>query len=475
MTTLGICLRPRLAATSRRIPEVARWPHRRSLYALSLLALALLWTPAAAQQRAAAAVATGASVQRDPGTGAVGWPGFRGADRDGVSRETGLLDAWPAGGPRELWRVAAGAGYSGVSIDADRAFTLWQEAGKQVLVALATGSGEVLWKHALGPAFSSPYGDGPRSTPVIDDGRVFAVDANGRLSAVRTGDGREIWSHDLEREFGARIPSIGYASTPLVEGAHLLVEVGAEERAFIAFDKRTGAVVWSSQSDEPAYVSPVVLTWQDERQVVFFSASGLYALAPGDGRLLWHHPWSSPCPSTGIPLNAASPVFIPPDRLFVSSAWGDHKGGAVLRILEREGDLAVAEVWHAPLIDSEIATAVLVDGYLYGFKGSILVAVDSETGKLRWSARGFGRGSLIAADGKLIVLGERGDLALVEANPDEYRELASAQILTGRSWTSPALAYGRLFVRNHEEIASFELVSRRSGQGIERRSRRAGR
>lgn len=391
------------------------------------------------------------------------WPGFRGPNRDGVSRETGLLDAWPASGPKVLWRVAAGAGYSGVSVAAGRAFTLWQREDEQRLVAVDADNGRIVWQRGLGPAFSSQYGDGPRSTPVLDEGRVFAIDAEGRLVAVRANDGTEIWSHDLAREFGARIPSIGYASTPLVEGDHLLVEVGSKDGAFMAFEKRSGEVVWSSQSDEPAYVSPVALTARGRRQAVFFSASGLYALAPEDGQLLWHHPWAAPCPATGIPLNAASPVFVPPDRLFVATAWGDHKGGAILRLIERGDRLALEKLWHAPLIDGEINTAVYVGGHLYGFKGSILVAVDATTGELAWSARGFGRGSLISADGKLVVLGETGNLALIEANPSAYRELARAQILTGRSWTSPALAGGRLFLRNAQEVLSVDLAGRPTG------------
>ncbi len=401
----------------------------------------------------------GAASGRPGGAAISGaWPGFRGANQDGISPETGLLEAWPAGGPKVLWRLPAGSGFSGVSIEADRAFTLWQEGDEQRLVALDVGHGTVLWQRRLGPAFTSEYGDGPRATPVLDEGRVFAVDAHGRLVAVRAEDGEEIWSHDLARAFGARVPSIGYASTPLVEGDHLVVEVGAADGAFMAFDKRTGEVAWKSQSDEPAYVSPIALTSRDRRQVVFFSASGLYALAPGDGQLIWHEPWKAPCPATGIPLNAASPVFIPPDRVFVASAWGDNKGGAVLRMIERGEDLAVEKLWHAPLIDGEINTPVFVDDHLYGFKGGILVAVEAATGELKWSARGYGRGSLIAADGKLIVLGEQGNLALVEASPSDYRELGTAQILSGRSWTAPSLADGRLFVRNGEEIVSLDLA-----------------
>ena len=434
-----------------------RWP--------IALAVGLACLSVAASSAVAAPAPTGHRVEpagaarrdRSPTTGT--WPGFRGARRDGVSAETGLLGAWPEGGPKVLWRIAAGAGYSGVSVAAGRAFTLWQEDGEQRLVALDAGDGTVLWRYTLGPGFSSEYGDGPRATPVLDAGLVFAVDAHGRLAAVRAADGEEVWSHDLAREFGARIPTIGYASTPLVEGDLLLVEVGAAEGAFMAFDKRTGAVAWAAESDQPAYVSPIALTASDQRQVVFFSASGLFALAPEDGRRLWHHGWRAPCPATGIPLNAASPVFVPPDRLFVSTAWGERKGGAVLRLVERQEGLAVEQLWHADLIDGEINTAVLVGDHLYGFKGGILVAVEAATGELQWSARDYGRGSLIAADGKLIVLGERGELGLVAASPEGYRELGRAGVLHGRSWTAPSLAGGRLYLRNGEEVVSLDLAN----------------
>lgn len=387
------------------------------------------------------------------------WPGFRGALRDGVSAETGIVDSWPETGPSILWRRGIGAGFSGVAVGGGRAFTLEQDAGEQRLVALDAGSGATLWKTTTGPGFTSEYGDGPRATPVLEDDRVYVVDANARLGAMDVETGRVIWGYDLPESFAARVPAIGFSSTPVIEGDHLIVEVGADDGAFMAFHKTTGERVWSSQSDEAAYVAPIVVDALGRRQVVFFSGSGLYALAPASGSLLWHAPWKSPCPATGIPLNAASPVFLPPDRIFASAAWGDRKGGAVFRISEGENGLAVEEVWHdAATIDGEIGTAVRLGGHLYGFKGSIFLSVDAATGETAWSARGFGRGSLIAADGKLIVLGERGRLALVEATPAEYRELATTQLLDGRSWTSPSLAGRRLFVRNETEILSVDLA-----------------
>ncbi len=410
----------------------------------------------------------GASTAGTDAAGEHRWPGFRGALRDGVSAETGIVDSWPEDGPRILWRRGVGAGFSGIAVDGARAFTLEQQAGVQRLVALDAKSGATLWTTTTGPGFTSGYGDGPRATPVAEGGRVYVVDANARLGAMDVETGKVIWGYDLPESFAARVPANGYSSTPVIEGGHLIVEVGAESGAFMAFDKATGERVWSSQSDHAAYVAPIVVEAHGRRQAVFFSAGGLHALDPADGSLLWHAPWKAPCPATGIPLNAASPVFLPPDRIFASAAWGERKGGAVLRIAEGEKGLEVEEVWHdATTIDGEIGTAVFLGEHLYGFKGSIFLAVDAATGETAWSARGFGRGSLIAADGKLIVLGERGNLALVEATPEEYRQLAATQLLDGRSWTSPSLAGGRLFARNESEMVAVDLA----GPAAERQAR----
>lgn len=389
------------------------------------------------------------------------WPGFRGTHRDGVSAETGLADSWPESGPRILWRRSVGAGFSGIAVDGGRAFTLDQAAGRQRLIALDASDGSVLWTTETGPPFTSEYGDGPRATPLVDGDHVYVVDAGARLGAIDVATGEVVWGHDLAASFAARVPAIGFSSTPILEGDRLIVEVGAEDGAFMAFDKATGERVWSSQSDDAAYVAPIAFDAAGRRQVVFFSGSGLYAVAPDDGSLLWHAPWKSPCPATGIPLNAASPVFLPPDRVFAAAAWGDRKGGAVFRIAEGDSALTVEELWHDPAtIDGEISTPVRVGDHLYGFKGGIFLAVDSATGETAWSTRGFGRGSLIAADGKLIVLGEHGNLTLAEATPEGYRELAATQLLEGRSWTSPSLAAGRLYVRNETEMVVVDLSAR---------------
>ncbi len=380
-----------------------------------------------------------------------GWPQFRGPERDGVSREQGLLDALPPEGPTVLWRASPGSGYSGVAVVGDAAYTMGQTDDGQFLFAFDVASGEERWRYRLAAPYRSSYGDGPRSTPLVDGETVFAIDAHGGLHAVSRSEGRRIWSHALPG-FGARIPASGYSSTPLVVGSRLLVESGGADGAYLAFRKEDGERLWSSGSDDAAYASPVELTVDGVRQVVFFSAAGLQAVDPSAGELLWHYPLQSLCPATGVPLNTATPIRAAPDRLLVASGYGEDRGATMLRVRRARDAYSVETVWKRLVLDSRVNSAVFLDGRLFGVHGDRLQAIDASTGRELWSAPGFRHASLIAADGKLIVLGERGRLHLIEASASEFRELGSSQLLEGRSWTSPSLADGRLYLRNGKEL-----------------------
>ncbi len=383
------------------------------------------------------------------------WPQWRGANRDAVSAETALLDRWPDGGPRIVWRTEVGAGYSSVSVSDGKLFTLWDEEKTQFLFGLDALTGKELWRVELGPAFTNHYGNGPRSTPSIDDGVVFTVGTSGRLVALNQQTGELLWQHDLVKEFGTKLPSYGYSSSPLVVGDRLVVEAGGRNGTFMAFDKKTGEVAWSSQKDSPAYSSPIDVTIAGVRQVVFWSAHGLHSLSPDDGKLLWKYSWETFCPVSGDPLNTGTPIFVAPDRIFISSG----SGSALIRVARTGDSLEAATVWKSEQMRSDVNTALLLGNYIYGFDRGILQCLDIGTGQVMWKARGFQRGSLIAADGKLIVLGESGNLAIVDANPDEYVKRDSAQILDGKNWTAPSLAGGKLYLRNHEELICLEMRS----------------
>jgi outer membrane protein assembly factor BamB len=382
------------------------------------------------------------------------WPQWRGPNRDARSAETGLLHEWGAAGPEVLWRVDVGEGFSGIAVAGGKLYTMWDEGGRQFLVGLDAASGERLWRRELGSAFRNAYGNGPRSTPVVDDGRVFAIGTSGRLLAVDARSGKLLWDHDLVARLGSRLPTYGYASSPIVLEDRLLVEVGGRGAAYAAFDVATGELLWRSVDDVPAYASPLHVSIGGLEQIVFWSANGVHAVSPGDGRELWSVDWKTNCPATGDPLGTTTPIFVAPDKLFLSSG----SGAALIQVSSAgERKLSARTLWETEKFRNDVNGSVLLGDHVYGFDGSILKCIDVRTGEVRWQARGFRKGSLIAADGQLIVLGERGNLALVEANPSAFVQRATADVMSGRSWTAPALAAGRLYLRNHEQLVCLDL------------------
>jgi outer membrane protein assembly factor BamB len=397
-----------------------------------------------------ALILTGAATAGAP---ASDWPQWRGPHRDAVSGETDLIESWGEDGPAVDWRIDAGEGFSSVSVSAGRLYTLWDERGKQLLVSLAAKTGLRLWTLELGPAFKNNYGNGPRSTPTVDGDLVYAIGTRGVLIAANKRNGKVEWRKDLVGDFGSDLPSYGYSSSPLIVGDRLIVEVGGSEASVVAFDKRSGEVVWAAGSDRPAYSSPIELTVDGLSQVVFWSAHGLHAFASEDGRPIWDYGWETFCPVSGDPLNTGTPIFIQPDRVFISSG----SGAAVIRIVRDGRTFRVEEVWKSEAMRSDVNTALLLDNHIYGFDRGTLKSLNAATGEVEWKARGFQRGSLIAADGKLIVLGEQGNLALLEADPENYVERAAAALLAGKNWTAPTLAGGKLYLRNHDELVCVDM------------------
>jgi outer membrane protein assembly factor BamB len=386
------------------------------------------------------------------------WPQWRGPNRDGLSIEKGLANRWPKTGSEVLWRRSVGEGYSGVAASDGRLFSMWDEGNSQYLVCMDARNGKEIWRHKIGNSYKDSWGNGPRSTPVVDGTFVFVTSAHGHLHAVNVSDGKALWIHDLPAEYGGRIPDHGYSSSPLIEGDKLFVEVGGKrDYSFVAFDKSTGKVVWHTQTDEPSYSSPIAVTIDKTRQIVFLSAAGLFSLSPENGSLYWQYDWETRCPATKMPTNTATPVFIAPDKIFISCGYGTITGAALVRLQKQGEQFSVEELWNSKAMKNVINSSVFYGNHIYGFDNNLLACVDALTGEVKWKTRGFQRGSLIAADGHLIVLGERGKLALVEASPAEFKEISSVQILDGICWSSPSLANGKLYLRNQKEMICFNL------------------
>jgi outer membrane protein assembly factor BamB len=403
----------------------------------------------------------------DAGSAGAGWPQFEGPSRDGVAAGSGPVAPWGSEGPKVVWRVPGGEGYSGLAVADGRVFTLYAREADEWIVALGAADGRELWRVRSDVKLLTANGNGPRSTPTVDGATVFAVGARGKLFALDVADGRILWRRDLEREFKVARPHWGTASSPLVEGERLIVQVGGRrDAAFAAFDKRSGEVLWAAHSEVPAYASPVAMTLAGRRQVLFFGAEALVSVAPEDGELLWRYPWVTP---NGV--NVATPLLIPPDRVFISSAY--DIGAALLAVQAEAGRWRVEPVWAGRVMKNLFHTSVFHRGHLYGFDNAILKCIEAATGRERWRMGGYARGSVILAGSRLIVLGEHGRLALVDAEPAGYRERARAQVLAGRTFTGPALADGRLYLRDEEEIVCLELApARQAAVAADRAERR---
>jgi len=382
----------------------------------------------------------------------VDWPSFRGANRDGLSGEQGLATSWPEDGPRMIWRADGGTGFSSLVLVAGRLYTQLGRDGDELLAAFDAGNGRPLWTYRTGRERPDDWGKGPRSTPLFDDGLIYAASALGQLHAVKADNGEAVWSHDLVKEYGARVPTWGVSSQPLVEGDLLLFDAGGKAgHSILAFDKKSGALRWQSGSRLPGYSNPIAFDSVGKRQVLFFTGNGLVALAPKDGKELWSFDWQ-----TSYDINAASPIFIPPNRILVSSGY--DVGSALLQLSPGEDGIAVKELWRSRRLKNKFSSSVYSGGYLYGFDESTLKCIDATTGEETWRHRGLGHGSLIWADGHLIVLGEKGQLVLVEATPESYREKARTQVTTGKHWTAPTVYAGRYYLRNEQEIVCLQAT-----------------
>jgi outer membrane protein assembly factor BamB len=397
-------------------------------------------------------VALGAAVGAQGRLWAADWPQWRGPTQDGVSLETGLLDKWPEGGPAELWRVPLGAGYSAVSVAGGRALTVYGTPAGEFVLAVDVASGKRLWKARSGDLFlSDSYGNGPRATPAIDEGRVYALGGMGNLLCLEAATGKTVWALDLLKKFGGKVPEYGFSASPAVFGKLLVVDVGAEKgRSLAALDKTTGEVLWTSLADKPGYATPIRAEVGGVPQIIVLMGEALVSVSPEDGREFWRREWK-----TTLDANVATPIFHQ-RRLFVSTGYGT--GCALFDLSAPSGKPAATLLWASKQMQNCFSTSVLVDGHLYGFHNALLTCMDFKTGETTWKQRGFNRGSLIAADGKLIIYGERATLALAAASPVKCQELARAQVLDGKTWTVPTLSSGRLFVRNEQEMVCLKLT-----------------
>ncbi len=389
------------------------------------------------------------------------WPQFLGPDRNGISRESGLLFAWPKEGPREEWRVAGGVGMSGLAISGGRLTTMVQKEGRQWVVSLDPKTGEPHWETDVAPAYKNAMGDGPRATPAMVGDSLYVFTGEGILAALKSDDGQIIWKKDVLAEFGGKPTDYGMACSPIVVGQNVVVTTGAPAATVVALDRTTGDVAWTAGENlPPGYSSPVLIKAGGREQLVVFHGAGGLGLDPATGAALWSHPYI-----TDFNCNIAAPVAVG-GGVFLSSG---ENHGSVLLSLKPRGDkkFDVSEVWSSQgpksMLRNEWQTSIALDGFLYGFDnvggaGPIthLTCLDAKTGERQWQQQRFGKGNFIAADGKLFLSTIQGELVVLKANPKKFEELGRKMVV-GKTRQAPALAGGLLYLRDDREIVCLDV------------------
>lgn len=388
---------------------------------------------------------------------AADWPQFLGPTRNDVSTETGLAATWPKKGPAVVWEKDIGDGYSGPVVVGDRVILFHRVGDEEVVECLSAADGTTKWKKGYPTKYRDALGkgDGPRSTPLVADGWVYTLGADGVLQCLKLENGDKAWRRALHEDYEVRKAYFGVGTSPLLEGGRLLVNVGGAGGAgIVAFNKDDGKELWKIDDHDASYSSPVAVDILGRRQAVFLTREGLASVDPADGTIRYSKHWRSRIDAS---VNAATPIVVD-DQIFLTACYGT---GAVLLRARKDG---LEEGWKSDEVMScHYGTPVYQDGYLYGFDGrqedgARLRCVEMKTGKIRWTKEGFGCGAMIAADGKLIILSEDGDLVLAKVNPEKYEELARATVLANRPVRAPiALADGKLYGRDSRKLMCWDL------------------
>jgi outer membrane protein assembly factor BamB len=389
------------------------------------------------------------------GVAGADWPQFLGPERNCTSTETGLLQGWSEKGPPVLWQKEIGEGFSAPVVTGERLILFHRVSDEEVVECLDAAKGKEIWKHTDPTKYEDPLGkgDGPRSTPLVAGERVYTLSPGGRLQCLKLADGERVWQRDLLGDYMVPPSFFGVGTSPILEGGRLIVNVGGREAGIVAFDKDSGKEVWKATGDGASYSSPIAATIDGVRQVVFLTRLGIASLDPADGSVRFSKRWRS---RMNASVNAATPVALG-DQLFFTACY---ETGAILVKAKKDG---IEEVWsNDRSLSCHFGTPVYHEGYLYGFHGrqetgTEMRCVEAKTGEVRWSKDGFGCGSMILAEGNLIVLGEGGDLVLVEAKSDKYREKARVAVLTGPCRAHMALANGRLYARDNRKLVCWNL------------------
>lgn len=387
------------------------------------------------------------------------WPQWRGPDRSGLSRDTGLMKSWPAGGPRLAWKAPGlGGGFGQCAVVGGRIYGVGLRGAEEIAWALDAATGRPVWSAPFArPSNPDPggRGGGPRSTPTVDGDRLYVEGVGGDVACLDLATGKVRWQKSLVREFGGRVPQWGFSESPLVDGEKLIVTPGGGQATLVALNKMTGAPIWRAQvpgGDSAEYSSPIVADVDGQRQYIQFLKGGVVGVSARDGGFLWRYNQ----PANGV-ANCSTPLYA--DHIvFAASGYG--KGGGAARLAGSPAGTTATELYKAPQMKNHHGNMVLVNGFVYGFDENNLTCINLKTGEVKWFNRSVGKGSIAYADGMLYCRSERGSVALVEANPQSYVERGrfdQPERSNLPAWANPVIAGGRLYLRDQENLFAYDL------------------
>jgi len=393
-----------------------------------------------------------------PAVRADDWPQWLGPNRNGVSAEKGLLDAFPKAGPKIVWRRDVGEAFSGAVVAEGKLIVFHRVGDEEVVEALNAGTGKEIWKFTYPCKYRDNYskGNGPRATPVVSGDKLITLGADGALHGLTLADGKKLWSRSLTAEYKTPLGFFGIGTSPLVEQNLVLVNVGAKEAGIVAFEIDSGKEAWKSTSDPGSYSSPTISTIDGQRQAIFFTRTGPVILEAKTGKVLYQQRFRS---RNELSVNAATPLVIDNQAFFTAS----YETGALLLKLKKDG---ASEIWNdEEVMASQYNTSVYQDGHIYGFDGRVdsptpatFRCFELKSKKVKWDKSEYGNGSMILADRRLIVLTEKGELCLVQATPAAFRESARVRLCEAPPCRAQiALSNGLLYARDQRTLMCVDL------------------
>jgi len=389
------------------------------------------------------------------------WPQWGGPNRDHISKESGLLQKWPEGGPKRLWiNEKGGIGYAGFSVVDGRLFTMGAREGKEQLLALDANEGKELWASEIGPLLKNDWGDGPRGTPAVDGDQVFTISGHGKVVAASVKDGKVLWSKSLIDDLGGKLPGWGYTESLLVEGGVVYCTPGGSKGTIAALDKATGELKWqSSEVTEPAHYSSIVSTdLNGTRQLIQLTEKQLTSVSAKDGKLLWKSPWPGRVAVIPTPVVQGNHVYI---------TTGYGVGSKLVKV---DANNKPSDVYENKVMKNHHGGVVLLDGHIYGYSdGPGWICQNFLTGEEVWADKKLDKGAVTYAGGRLYCLEERtGTVALMEPSPKGWTEHGRFKLdpqtklraPRGMIWTHPVIANGKLYLRDQELIFCFDVSSK---------------